>query len=128
MLLLCSVSVHYCWEQSIQGVSMLILPFVGNTATLFAFAVIFGLAYGGDIPQLSALAALAFGAATVGVTYSFISAVGNFAGALGPEVAGYVFDTTGSYMIVFIAVGMSLFITLFCISQLRLKKTRTLDR
>ncbi len=108
----------------IQGVSMLLLPLLKTDALLVSFTAVFGLAYGGDIPQVSALSALAFGAATVGVTYSFVSAVGNFAGALGPEIAGFVFDKTGTYMWVFIAVGISLFVSLFCISRLRLKKTK----
>ena len=106
----------------IQGVSMLLLPILRTDVLMFVFTGVFGLAYGGDIPQVSALSAMAFGAATVGITYSFVSAVGNFAGALGPEIAGHVFDTTGSYSWVFIAIGIMLFISLFCISRLRLKK------
>lgn len=107
---------------AIQGIAMLSLPFLNTELLLYIFAAVFGICYGGDVPQVSALSALAFGAATVGVTYSFVSGVGNLVGAIGPEVAGHVFDTTGTYAIVFMAVGASLFLSLFCISRLRLPK------
>jgi MFS family permease len=106
----------------IEGITMLLLPFMKTETMLLIFGVFFGFAYGGDIPQMTTLAALCFGLSTVGITYGFISSVGNFAGALGPETAGHIFDTTGSYAPIFLATGVSLLVSFFLIWKLKVPK------
>ncbi len=104
---------------TIEGVAMLALPFIGSDAWLFVFALGFGFTYGGDIPQIPGLIAQYFGLASIGLIYPLVVAVGNLAGAFGPTVAGYIFDLTSSYTIVFLSTAASLLIGAFCIWSLR---------
>lgn len=106
---------------SIQGVSMLALPFINSDLLFFAFAIVFGFTYGGDIPQTPALTAQCFGVASIGVIYGLVQTVGNLAGALGPIVAGYIFDLTGNYTPVFLGAAGGLFVAIICISRLKLR-------
>lgn len=108
-----------------QGIAMLALPFVTTDMMFFAYAILFGFTYGGDVPQGAALTAQCFGLLSIGALYGLLMAVGNLAGALGPIVAGQVFDTTGSYNVVFLATGASLFLSAFCIWRLRPKASIT---
>ncbi len=107
---------------STQAIAMLALPFVATDAMFFAYAMLFGLTWGGDVPQVATLAAQCFGVASIGVTYGLMMGIGNLAGALGPLVAGYVFDVTGSYTTVFLAAGGGLLLAVLCVSQLRLPR------
>jgi MFS family permease len=83
--------------------------FTRDMWSFYLFAVIFGIAYGSHISQTSPFTALLFGLIAHGSIFGMLS-MGMWAGlALGPFVAGYIFDVTGSYQLAFfvcIAVGI----------------------
>jgi MFS family permease len=64
---------------------------------LYFFAVVYGLAHGGLFTSLSPIVAEFFGIKSHGVLFGIMMFCGTFGGALGPFIAGYVFDVTGRY-------------------------------
>jgi OFA family oxalate/formate antiporter-like MFS transporter len=102
-----------------MGVCLFALPFITSDAAFIVFAVIFGLAYGGDVPQVPALAVQCFGVVSLGVIYAFITCIVNLACSLGPLAAGYIFDATHSYTIAFLGSAFLLLLGVFSISRIK---------
>ncbi len=102
-----------------QAVSLLALPFIRSDSLFFTYAVVFGLTYGGDIPQIPAITAQCFGLTSLGIIYGLVQTVAALGGAFGPIVAGYIFDVTGSYTIVFLGAAIGLLVGVFCIQKLK---------
>ena len=57
-----------------RGVSLLLLPFVHDTMSIGAFAILFGLDYIATVPPTVALVADRFGQHNVGVVYGWVFA------------------------------------------------------
>jgi MFS transporter, OFA family, oxalate/formate antiporter len=82
--------------------------------TLYAFSIVFGLAYGGLAAAHSPLVAWLFGMRQHGLIFGVTFNGWTLGCALGPIFAGYVFDSTGSYQAAFLvcaalaAVGLVL--------------------
>lgn len=72
---------------------------------LYLFAVVFGFAYGGIVASESPLAAALFGLSSHGLIYGVFNFVGAIGASLGPFLAGYIFDATGSYQLAFLIAG-----------------------
>jgi MFS family permease len=64
---------------------------------LYLFAVVYGLAHGGFFTSFSPIVAELFGIKSHGALFGITMFSGTFGGALGPVMAGYVFDVTGGY-------------------------------
>jgi MFS family permease len=64
---------------------------------LYLFAVVYGLAHGGFFTSFSPIVAELFGIKSHGALFGITMFSGTFGGALGPFMAGYVFDVTGGY-------------------------------
>ena len=64
---------------------------------LYLFAVFYGLAHGGFFTSFSPIVAEFFGIKSHGVLFGITMFCGTFGGALGPVIAGYIFDATGRY-------------------------------
>ena len=85
---------------------------------LFLFAAFNGFAHGGLYTINSLLVADLFGTRSHGVLFGVVWFSGHLGGAIGPLMAGKVFDMTGSYRIVFmiltgaVAFGLSLILML----------------
>ncbi|MBI2907289.1 MAG: MFS transporter [Chloroflexi bacterium] len=77
------------------GITLLLAAGKGPTVWLFAF--VFGVSFGGVIAVQSLLAAYCFGLASLGVILGAVAMVANLGFVAGPLLAGYVFDVTGSY-------------------------------
>jgi sugar phosphate permease len=88
-----------------RGISLLFLPFVHDTMTIAAFAVLFGLDYIATVPPTVALVADRFGRRNVGIVYGWVFAAHMIGAAIAAWVAGVVRDTVGDYAIAFIAAG-----------------------
>jgi MFS family permease len=71
---------------------------------LFLFAVIYGFAHGGFFTVVSPTVAELFGTGSHGLLFGFVLASGTVGGAIGPLLAGSIFDTTGSYRILFLVL------------------------
>ncbi len=70
---------------------------------LLAFAILLGTGYGGFIALSPTVAAELFGLAGLGSILGTIYTAAGFGGLLGPPMAGYLIDTTGSYTVAIIA-------------------------
>jgi MFS family permease len=73
---------------------------------LFVFAIIYGFAHGGFFAVMSPLIAEFFGTASHGAIFGIMIFVSSIGGAIGPLLAGYVFDHTGSYHMVFLSLPL----------------------
>jgi len=85
-----------------QALGVLVFAYASNLIHVYAFPVIYGLAYGGAIPLLMAFRGELFGRepfATISDVMASFKMIGN---VVGPVFAGYVFDVTGSYRFAFL--------------------------
>jgi MFS family permease len=64
---------------------------------LYLFAGVYGIGHGGHFTLISPLVAEHFGIRSHGVLFGIVLFAGNVGGALGPILAGYLFDINGSY-------------------------------
>jgi MFS family permease len=71
---------------------------------LFLFAVIYGFAHGGFFTVVSPTVAELFGTGSHGLLFGLVLASGTIGGAVGPLLAGRIFDVTGSYWILFLVL------------------------
>ena len=69
---------------------------------LYLFAVVFGFAYGGQVPLSSPMVAELFGLRSHGAILGAIIFSATIGGAIGPLLAGHIFDITGSYHLAFL--------------------------
>jgi len=85
------------------------LLFAKEIWVFYVFAVIFGFAYGGVIPLENLVPAELFGLNSLGIILATVLVCGMTGGALGPPLAGTIFDITGSYNLalrITVAIGM----------------------
>ena len=81
--------------------ALLWLQVADLTWMLYLFASIYGLAHGSFFTAISPMVAEVFGIASHGAILGIVVFSGTIGGALGPIVAGQLFDITGSYAITF---------------------------
>lgn len=81
----------------ISTVSLIWLVAARESWMLFVFAVLMGLAYGGIMPLQSIAAAELFGLSTLGTIVGAFVLMTMAGGALGPPLAGSIFDITRDY-------------------------------
>ena len=74
---------------------------------LYLFAIIFGFTQGGMGVSESPLVAKLFGLSSHGLIFGVAGLGFTFGAAIGPLLAGYIFDVTGSYQLAFIIAGIS---------------------
>ena len=91
--------------------------------TLYAFATIYGIAHGGIFTVISPLVAELFGIRSHGALFGLVAFGGNVGGAVGPILAGLVFDVTRSYHLIFMALIGLAFLSLFLTLLLRPART-----
>jgi MFS family permease len=77
---------------------------------LYVFAVFFGLFWGVRVTALTGILGSFFGMRSVGDLIGITSAIGNIFGAFVPYIAGYVFDSLGSYTMVFLFLALLLLV------------------
>jgi len=86
----------------LMAVVFLWLQIAEEVWMLYLFAAIFGLAHGGILCMMSPLPAELFGLRSHGVILGIIMFSSTIGGAIGPIVAGRIFDITSSYQLAFI--------------------------
>jgi MFS family permease len=91
-----------------EGIMIFWLMGTSSTWMLFVFGAIFGFFYGGHTPQFPALTAEILGLGHMGVILGAISIFWGAGAALGPVLAGYIFDITGSYSSAFVVGGVAM--------------------
>ncbi len=100
-------------------VSLIVLFFNTTPVGFLIFAVLFGFAYGGEIPQLPMLIADIFGVRAMGSLMGIAIFISMFGAALGPWVGGKVYDLTRNYHYAFAIAAIAGMIRLFLIIGFR---------
>ena len=77
------------------------LQVASNAWMLFLFAAVYGFSHGGFFTVMSPTVAELFGTGSHGLLFGMILFSGTIGGAVGPVLAGRMFDVTGSYQGVF---------------------------
>ena len=93
----------------LMSASLLWLLVAKELWMFYLFAVIFGFAYGGVIASEAPGVAALFGLTSLGTMLGSIELVSVVFSAIGPIIAGLIFDTTSSYQpafLIYIAVSM----------------------
>jgi MFS family permease len=94
---------------SLMGLSLVWLIPAHSEWAFYLFSIVFGFAYGGMQVLFSPIVAELFGTRSHGVILATGALVGSIGAAIGPIVAGYLFDAFGSYTIAFIICAMLAF-------------------
>lgn len=89
-----------------RGVSLLFLPFVHDSLSIGAFAVLFGLDYIATVPPTIALCADTFGARNAGLVYGWVFAAHQVGAAGAAWAAGLARDGFGDYDVAFLSAGL----------------------
>ena len=66
------------------------------------FAVVFGFAYSGMSPSMAVLISDTFGVASIGTIFGVLEVGFGIGAAIGPAIAGFIFDVSGSYSTAFL--------------------------
>jgi len=78
-------------------IALLWLQIAKELWMLYLFAVIYGTAHGGLFTSISPMVAEFFGIKAHGALFGIVVFSGTFGGAIGPVLAGYIFDVTAGY-------------------------------
>jgi len=96
----------FCFFLLIAG--LLWLQLAKELWMIYLFAVIYGIAHGGFFTTFSPIVAEFFGIKSHGTLFGIAMFSGTFGGAIGPVLAGYIFDVTGGYSLaIWICILMS---------------------
>jgi MFS transporter, OFA family, oxalate/formate antiporter len=87
----------------VASIAFLWLLQANNLWTLYLFAVLFGLAYGGISASHSPFVAEFFGLKDHGTIFGLMIVAFGLGGASGPFLAGRIFDISGSYTWAFLS-------------------------
>ena len=105
----------------LQGVMILWLSRMSSLGMFYFFAFLFGIAYGGNLVMIPRLTASIFGVKYMGAIYGSLSVADGIGFAIGPVLAGYLFDLSGSYNDAFLITAVGVFIAVALTFVLRYK-------
>jgi MFS family permease len=103
---------------SVLLLSLIWLQFADEAWMLFLFGMVCGFAHGGFFTVMSPSVAEFFGTKSHGVLFGIVLFWGTLGGAIGPLVAGHVFDVTGNYRGVFMALAGAALLGLAAVAML----------
>ncbi len=92
---------------------------VNKTWMMFIFAVCFGIAFGGTVPQMPRMLSELFGVKSLGAIMGVGTLITTAGPAIGPKVGSKIFGSTGSYSLAFVSGGIAILIALFLIFILK---------
>jgi MFS family permease len=99
-------------------VSLGALMVVEDLSLLFPVMAIYGFGHGGFFTAVNPTAASYFGVKALGSIFGIIVFFGTLSGSIGPIVAGWIFDVTGSYFYAFALLGAGVAISLILLLAL----------
>lgn len=91
---------------AVMGLATVALSGVGSAAGMWAFALVYGLAYGGNGALLAPLTADMFGREQINAVFGLISVSFAVSGSVAPYVAGVAYGRFGTYDPVFVVAGV----------------------
>ncbi len=89
-----------------MGLTTMALPLIDTAVGLYAFAIVFGVAYGGNGALLSPLTVDLFGTANANAIFGMVSLSLAISGLVAPWAAGLAYDLWGTYTPAFVGVGV----------------------
>ncbi|GAB4336409.1 MAG: MFS transporter [Candidatus Abyssubacteria bacterium] len=101
---------------SIEALGVLVLTQAAVPGSLYLFAALFGIGFGGTIPLNPAIRGQYFGRASFGKIQGSMAPMLMMGGLIGPPLAGKLRDLSGSYGLSFLLIGLLQFcaaITIF---------------
>ncbi len=104
---------------ALMAVALFWLQLAKELWMLYLFAVIFSFGYGGESTSRPLMVAELFGLREHGVIHGAVLIGSTTGGAIGPFVAGYIFDVTGSYQLAFLIGAIISVIGLILILSLK---------
>jgi len=87
----------------IQAIGVLVFAYASSIIHVYAFVIVYGLAYGGAIPLLMAFRGELFGRKRFAMISGMMAPFKMIGNVGGPIFAGYVFDVTGNYRLAFLS-------------------------
>jgi OFA family oxalate/formate antiporter-like MFS transporter len=91
----------------LMTVGIFLLCYVESVWVMILFLLIFPVGFGGANTVRSAITQGYFGRESFGRLIGLVMGVSAFGGIVGPTLAGYLFDTTGSYTFTWILLGIA---------------------
>lgn len=113
-------SLIICFIVLLASLAWLLLA--SNAWMLYLFAIVYGFAHGSLFTVVSPAIAELFGTKTHGLLFGFVLFSGTLGGSIGPLLAGFLFDQTGTYKIVLIVLALMAVFGLFLVTLLRPEK------
>ena len=110
----------------IMMAALVFLIFTRELWMFYFFAIVFGFAYGGEVPQMPVLVGRFFGLRAVAALVGVVVFGATIGGAIGAWVGGQVFDITQSYQLAFNIAAVTSFISV--VLTLMLKKLKAVTR
>ena len=104
------------WALFLMGLGMLAFCYVQVTGVVFLFLLLFAPGYGGAMVIRGAILREYFGRDSFGKMIGILMGFGSIGGIIGPTLAGWVFDTLGSYNIIWLVfcgiIGLAIWLML----------------
>ena len=91
----------------VKCIVLLCLPRTGGFLASYALGFFYGVSYGGFMILVPALTSYLFGLAAMGAIFATISIAEGIGFGLGSYLAGYIWDVTGTYQMMFL-IGIAL--------------------
>jgi MFS family permease len=100
----------YIVTYSLEAAGVLVLINVHGTASLYLFAALFGIGFGGTIPLNPAIRGEYFGRAAFGKIQGSMAPIMMMGSVLGPPLVGYLFDVQKTYRTGFLIIALLQFL------------------
>ncbi len=107
---------------AIQALFLFPLAGASDLVVFYAVTAIYALGYGAVTPLIPALAGEYFGTRQIGSIFGILAIAYTSGAAIGPLLAGYVFDVTGSYDIAFLYAGVVMVVAFIVSLALKMPK------
>jgi MFS family permease len=115
-----------CYIFEATGVCMLLAVPLFGTKALFAYIIVYGLTGGGGLVLAPLIIGECFGLRSLGTIFGVLAISAVIGGAIGPLLAGFVYDTTGSYYPAFIIFSIGEFVAALAVSRARTVRAASL--
>ena len=107
---------------AIQAPVLFFLAGANSLNLFYLLCSVYGFSYAGTTPVVPTIAASLFGTKSVGSIYGIINLGYTSGVAVGPLLAGYIFDVTGSYSIAFLSATAAIVVSfMLCLALKRPK-------
>lgn len=95
----------------VQAVVLSLLVVTRNIFEIYVLSSVFGLMYGGWIPQFPLVLRTRYGPEYAGALYGFVSTAFGVGGIIGPAIGGSLYDATGNYNLTLILASAACLIS-----------------